>query len=197
MEPFSKSPYKWDKSVKIEMGELDSERDNSTVLGSVRISDKTIFIQPEQSLESKAGTLSHEIAHSKLEHKRPIDSTPEMLQDRFRGLLSNRSEGLDSIYDPEIAVILRNYEGNLQEFEVRILQEEKRYYIDNSLDSFKNHLISELIDYNWKEGRSLILDTALQAITNMQRKGYITIKEAKRFRQQSMTVAKSFGTRSR
>ncbi len=190
-EPFSKSDKDWSKALEIKVKDLEGTSTHFT-RGQYWSDDKIIELDPKFLKDKDSGTLSHEIAHWKLKHGdfEGSEPTKDYLVSRFRDVSSKTLE------DEEVKTILSNLVDYLDEFEVRLYQRGQKYHIGN-LDDFKSYLREVLIETTNLGNRRLILQTANWAIANVQKKGYITVKQAKRFRQQVSSVAKSFGSRSR
>ncbi len=194
-EPFSKSDKDWSKSLKIFVRDED-DSENIRTHGQFSRSDKTIELNPKTFWDPSGDTLGHEISHYKLGHGVSKDDlyeeeySKEYLKSRFRGLEKETFELKG------IVPILADLVTYLDEFEVRLFQEGQGYHI-GKWETFKGHLRYELKEEKDLLTRGTILQTANQAISNMQKKGHITAKQAKRFRRQVDSVARSFGTSSR
>lgn len=185
--PFSKSPYKWDRSIKI-----FSEDPGDEDLGSYSSETREIRIEPTQSFESKVTSISHEISHSRLGHKNPKVTTLEDLKIKLRGVILSTEGGFKDI---------KRYEGwalslyeLLTEFEVRIYQKVKGYLRQYG-DTFSDYLENRLREESSLGQRLIIGRVALQSITNLVKKGILNKKEAKVYRKVVYNTAKRFKIR--
>ncbi len=192
-EPFSKSDKDWSKALRVFVRDED-DPENIKTYGQYSRVGRTIELNPRFIKDLDQDTLSHEISHYQLGHgffslQKGYHSR-DYLKSRFRGVEKETFELKG------IVPILSDLVVHLDEFEVRLYQKGQGYYIGET-ESFKDHLKYVL----WQEKdlltRGTILQTANQAISNIQKQGHITAKQAKRFRQQVNSIAKSFGSRSR
>ncbi len=195
-EPFSKSEKDWSKALRLFVRE-EGDPENLRTYGQYSRQDRTIELNPEVLKALDSDTIGHELSHYKLGHgvsKEDLEDeeySKEYLKSRFRGV-DNETFKLKGIIP-----ILANLVIYLDEFEARLYQKGQGYHISKGED-FKDLLIYELREEKGLLTRGTILQTANQAISNVQKKGYITAKEAKRFRQQVDSIARSFGrSRSR
>ncbi len=195
-EPFSRSDKDWTKALRVFVRDED-DPENLRTYAQYSRKDRTIELNPKFLKDPDSDTLAHEISHYKLGHgvsKSEVDTEGEFSKD----YLKSRFRGIDkgTFELKGIIPILADLVIHLDEFEVRLFQEGKGYHIAKG-ESFKDLLRYELREEKDLGTRGTILQTANQAISNIQKKGYITVKQAKRFRQQVNSVAKSFGSRSR
>lgn len=196
MEPFSKSPYEGEDSLKI-VSEHPYGLDDPERLGSYSKTKKALYINPAQSDEEKVESLSHEISHFRLGHKDTESITEEDLSIRLKGIKERVPKSLDfleSLTQEESKEDRIDLERLISEFEVRIYQKEKGYS-QSTDESFKSYLVDILKETKDLESRSLSVGIALQAITNMERLGNLSRSRSKFYRKTAYSIGRDFGIR--
>ncbi len=181
VEPFSKSDKDWSKSLKVFVRDTD-DPENIKTQGRYSRLDRTIELSPKTIKHSESDTIGHEIAHHKLGHGGESEYTREYLKTRFRSL-DIESEGIE--------IVLSNLVDHLDEFEVRLYQRGQGYHIA-PYENFTAYLQIELVKETDLLQRGVLIQVAIMAISNMQKKGHITAKQAKRYRKIVSSIAKSF-----
>ncbi len=194
-EPFSKSDKDWSKALRVFVRDED-DPENLRTYAQYSRKDRTIELNPKFLKDPDQDALSHEISHYNLGHGVSEDDLED--EEFSKRYLKSRFRGVEKeVFELKgIIPILADLVEHLDEFEARLYQKGQGYHI-GKIESFQDHLKYVLGQEKNLLTRGTILQTANQAISNMQKKGHITVKQAKGFRRQVDSVAKSFGTSSR
>ena len=156
---------------------------------------KTIIIDPNVSDKSRIpSTIAHEISHQQLGHSADIPPVKDELKTRFRQVLESSFEGVEGLDTLKGFEDITSLIPDLNEIEVRLYLR-KKGYAEQESDSFRNYLIRELKEFSDYKVRRTILDVALQAIANMQKKKVLSRSEAKFYRKGVYSLIRSFGLR--
>ena len=193
-EPFSKSDKDWSRSIKVtSVKDSNIDPEDSGLLGSYSSDDRRIFVDLEKS-KDPSETLAHEISHHELGHRGVNRLTDEDLHrkfSKFQEYYSGFKPGIE--ISPGTKNFLQVQQDYLDEFEVRIYQSNKGYKYVWPDTNFRAYLQVELMTNPDFTTKINLIRTALQAITNMWKKGVIDSKKAKQYRRSVYSFGKKAG----
>ncbi len=184
--PFSKSPYNWDKSIKIVSRDLSSE----DFLGFYDFGNREVVLDfnlPDSG--EVTDTLAHEISHQRLGHKSLRTLTDGELGNKFRGLMALTR--IEDFGDLSLREEFQRFAEYLDEIEVRIYQAESGLFQAKD-QKFRFYLEDQLLKFSEHKTKRALIYVALQAISNMQKKGVISKSKAKSLRRNVYGLVRRF-----